>query len=109
MYVDDLAEAVLFVLEYWDPSDNNAPLNDAGEKLYYLNVGTGQDITVKELAKKIAKLTNYKGDILWDKNKPNGTPKKQLNVNRLLNLGWAPKVCLDDGIKMTIENYKQSF
>ena len=91
MHVDDLGRAAVFALENWDPFDLDAPLDDLGNQLHYLNVGTGIDISIKDLSKKIAKLVNYEGDIIWDHSKPDGTPKKQLNINKIKSLGWEPK------------------
>ncbi len=68
----------------------------------YLNVGTGEDITIKDLAKKISLATGYKGEILWDKNKPDGTPQKKLNIDKIKSLGWQPTISLDEGLKTTI-------
>ncbi len=104
LHVDDLADAVFFCLENWFPNQNNAPCNSRGKPLIYLNVGTGRDISIKELAQKIAKFTNFKGRILWDATKPDGTPKKQLNINAISSLGWKPKICLDEGIRRTINS-----
>ena len=73
--------------------------------LSYLNIGTGKDISIKELAEKIAYLTDYKGEISWDKSKPDGTPKKQLDNTRINQLGWHPKISLNEGIKKTIKNF----
>ena len=108
MYADDLGEAVLFALKYWNPDADNAPRDTEGKALSFLNVGTGNDISILDLAKKIANLTHYKGEIFWDSNKPDGTPKKQLCVKRLKELGWEAKTDLDTGIKKTIESYKAS-
>jgi len=106
MHVDDLGDAVVYTLENWDPNLDNAPVNNNGEKLYFLNVGTGTDISIKELAEKIALATNYKGEIYWDKNKPDGTPKKQLDISNIKKIGWYPKIDLDLGIKKTLESYR---
>tara|TARA_A100001035_G_scaffold154573_1_gene121990 strand:- start:1972 stop:2976 length:1005 start_codon:yes stop_codon:yes gene_type:complete len=108
MHVDDLGRAVVFVLENWDPLDHDAPLDDSGDKLHYLNVGTGIDISIKDLSKKIAKEVNYKGEIIWDHSKPDGTPKKQLNINKIKSLGWEPKISLDEGIKRTIQEISKT-
>ena len=105
LYVDDLAEAVFFCLKNWDPSLSNAPKDFSGNALNHLNVGTGKDITVKDLAYKIAKIVNYEGEILWDATKPDGTPKKLLNVSKINHLGWHAKINLDEGIKETIKNF----
>ena len=75
LHVDDLGDAVVFAIENWDPSSINAPTDANNNKLTMLNVGTGKDISIKELAYKISNLVNYKGKIIWDKNIPDGTPK----------------------------------
>tara|TARA_Y100001968_G_scaffold333696_1_gene398449 strand:+ start:771 stop:1766 length:996 start_codon:yes stop_codon:yes gene_type:complete len=103
LHVDDLGEATIFALEHWNPADNNAPLDDEGNPLIYLNVGTGKDISIKELASKVAEITGYSGQIIWDKSKPDGTPKKQLDVSRINNLGWIAKISLTKGIQNTID------
>ena len=105
MHVDDLGKAVVFVLENWDPEDDKAPLDINGEPLNYLNVGTGVDISIKSLAKKISQIVNFEGEILWDESKPDGTPKKQLNVEKIKSLGWSPTIKLDDGLKRTIKEF----
>ena len=109
LHVDDLGDAVVFALEEWDPDESvlNTDKNDAGF-INYLNVGTGKDISIFDLANKISKATNFKGKIVWDKNKPDGTPKKLLNIEKILKLGWKPKLDLDQGIKQTITNIKNS-
>ncbi len=108
MHVDDLASAVIFALEKWNPNEKNAPKNTNGEKLYHLNVGTGKDISIKDLASKIAEFTSFKGDIFWDKSKPDGTPKKQLDISKIKSLGWEPEIELEEGLKKTIEDYLQN-
>ena len=105
LHVDDLASAVLFCLEKWDPNDHDSPKDLNGEVLTYLNVGTGKDISIKDLAEKISQIVGYKGEIIWDKSKPDGTPKKQLDIKRITNLGWVPKISLDKGIKDTVNLY----
>ena len=104
LHVDDLSEAIVFALENWDPNDINAPKDENGNKLYHLNVGTGEDISIKELASKISKATNFKGDIVWDESKPDGTPKKLLDISKFSNLGWKAKITLDEGIERTIQD-----
>ncbi len=106
LHVDDLANAVLFTLENWDPSKKDAPKDENGEKLFFLNVGTGRDISIKDLAKKVAKYTNYRGEIIWDPSKPDGTPRKRLDISKIRELGWEPTIDLESGIKMVIEDYK---
>ena len=106
LHVDDLAKASLFCLEYWNPDSENAPKNKYGNLLTHLNVGTGKVITIYDLAKKIAKLTDYQGEIIWDKSKPDGTPIKQLDISKISELGWSPKIKLDEGISETINIFK---
>ena len=106
LHVDDLAEASIFAIENWDPSSKKSPKDKNGEMLTHLNVGTGEDLTIKELAFKVAKILNYDGQILWDKEKPDGTPKKQLDISRMKSLGWEAKINIDDGIKSAIQDYE---
>ena len=107
MHVDDLAEAVIFALEKWDPNKENAPIDESGEPLTWLNVGTGKDITIKKLAEMIAEITSYEGEIVWDRNKPDGTFQKLLDVSKLNNLGWKSKIDLLCGLKITYKDYKK--
>jgi len=86
LYVDDLAEAILFSL-----------VNDLDSDLY--NVGSGHEISINELAIMIQQIIGHKGEIIWDKNKPNGTPRKILDSSKLLSIGWNPKFGLYEGIK----------
>ena len=109
MYVDDLANAVLFCLENWDPDKENSPKFENGENLNYLNVGTGRDITIRELATKIAQKNDFQGSIIWDESKPDGTPKKQLDISRIRSLGWSAQTDLDVGISKAIKGYSQEF
>ena len=107
MHVDDLAEACIFALEKWNPNNKESPLDEFGEPLTWLNVGTGIDISIKELAGMIADITSYKGNIIWDQNKPDGTYQKLLDVSKLRNLGWHSKISLKEGLKKTFEEYKK--
>jgi len=88
LFVDDMAEAVVYALE------NNLP-----EHLY--NVGSGKDITIKELAETIQNVTGHQGEILWDTTKPDGTPRKLMDVSKMKKLGWEYSTDLQDGIKKT--------
>ena len=110
LHVDDLADACIFVLENWDPYAPDSPKDNKGNPLNFLNVGTGKDISIKNLADIVSKEVGYKGKILWDNSKPDGTPKKQLDISKILNLGWEPKISLKDGLRMTIEEiYKKNY
>jgi len=95
LYVDDLAEAAFKCMLRYDSGD-------------IINVGTGKDITIKDLAETIADVVGFKGEVVWDTSKPNGTPRKVLNVDKIESLGWEPKVSLREGIKKTYELYKDS-
>jgi GDP-L-fucose synthase len=108
LHVDDLGEACVFALEYWSALNCNAPLDCNGKKLPYLNVGTGIDLTIKQLAELIAKRIQYNGNVVWDESKPDGTPKKQLNTAKLQSIGWQPKISLDNGLVQAIQDYKLS-
>ena len=107
LHVNDLGDAVLFCLENWDPKDFSAPKDSKGRALTHLNVGSGLDLSILQLAEKISEITGFKGEILWDKTKPDGTPKKQLNIDNILSLGWSPKITLDQGLKETIKIYQE--
>ena len=107
MHVDDLAEASIFALENWDPNKKNAPLDESGNPLTWLNVGTGKDITIKKLAEMIAKVTSYDGEIIWEINKPDGTSQKLLDISKLKKLGWNSKIELANGLEVTYKQYKK--
>ena len=107
MHVDDLAEACIFALENWDPFNKDAPLDESGEPLTWLNVGTGKDIAIKDLAEMIAGITSFKGEIIWDLEKPDGTYQKLLDVKKLEKLGWTSKISLKEGLEKTYEDYKK--
>ncbi len=102
LHANDLGDAVVFCLENWDLDSELAPEDLYGKKTSLLNVGSGVEISIKDLANKISKLTNYKGKIIWDQSKPDGTPRKKLNSNRINKLGWHSKISLDEGILQTL-------
>ena len=93
LHSQDLADATLLALEKYD-SDQ------------HLNIGTGEDLTIKELAELIAAQAGFTGEIQWDSTKPDGTPRKVLDVSRLKSLDWTPKIDLQSGIRSTIEWFK---
>lgn len=93
LHVDDLAAACVFLLETYD-----------GE--IPLNVGCGTDITIKELAETVARVTEYQGTFEWNSSKPDGTPQKLLDTTRINSLGWAPVIGLEEGIRSTYEWFK---
>ena len=108
LHADDLGDACVFALENWDPSAKNAPRTDKGQLLNFLNVGTGHDLTIRQLAEMIADTLEYEGNIVWDTSKPDGTPKKQLDVMRMTSLGWVSKIPLSSGINSTIKAFVQN-
>jgi GDP-L-fucose synthase len=93
LHVDDLAEACYICMKEY---------NEEG----HINIGTGEDVTIKQLAETIADVVGYDRYINWDKTKPNGTPRKVLNVDKIKSLGWQPKISLREGIEKTYEWYK---
>jgi GDP-L-fucose synthase len=98
LHVDDLAEACVFALEHWSPAPG---------ELTYLNVGTGVDISIHELADAVATATGYQGAIEWDSSQPDGTPKKQLDVSRLAALGWRAGIPLAEGLESTVALFRE--
>jgi len=96
LHVDDLADACYFLLKNY---------NEAG----IINVGYGIDISIKELVNLLVKLIDYNGEIIFDESKPDGTPKKQLDITKLSNLGWKSKVEFQDGLIKTISEFKSKF
>ena len=95
LHVDDLANAVLIASEKYDSS-------------MHLNIGSGQDLSIKELAELVADIAGYKGEIKWDSSKPDGTPRKVLDVTKAKSLGWAPAITLRDGIASAMNWYKEA-
>lgn len=95
LHVDDLAQAVVLASEKYDSS-------------LHLNVGTGEDLSIKALAQKVANAAGFNGQIEWDASKPDGTPRKVLDVSRMKALGWKPTITLDEGIASTIAWYKEA-
>jgi len=93
LHVDDLADACFTCMK-----DYNEPEP--------INIGTGEDVTIKDLASIISDVVGFSGGIDWDTEKPNGTPRKVLNVDKIKSLGWEPKISLKEGIKSTYEWYK---
>ena len=95
LHVDDLASALLICMERYDSDE-------------IINIGTGEDVTIKELADMIVDVTGYENDYVWDTSKPNGTPRKVLNVDKVKSLGWEPKISLREGLESTYEWMKNN-
>jgi GDP-L-fucose synthase len=93
LYVDDLADACFFAM-----------ITCGGAEIY--NVGSGIDVSIADLSVEVAEVTNYTGKIVWDTDRPNGTPKRPLDCSKFYHLGWKPKTSLKDGLKKTYDWYK---
>jgi GDP-L-fucose synthase len=96
LHVDDLAAAVLFLLEQYDSPE-------------IINVGCGEDISIRELAELICEVVSFRGELEWDPSKPDGTPRKLLDISRIKNLGWQPTIALRDGIARTYEWFLDNY
>lgn len=92
LHVDDLAEACLLCIESYDDSE-------------IINIGTGKDMSIKELVKLVSNIIDYKGEVHWDTSKPNGTHRKVLNIDKIKSLGWNPKINIHDGLYKTYQWY----
>jgi GDP-L-fucose synthase len=96
LHVDDLAAACRFLLEHYDSPE-------------IINVGCGEDVSIRELAELICEIVGFHGELVFDTAKPDGTPRKLLNVDKLRGLGWAPRLSLRDGIRQTYDWYCENF
>ncbi|MFM7635562.1 MAG: GDP-L-fucose synthase family protein [Cyanobacteriota bacterium] len=96
LHVDDLADAALYCLRHWQPG---------AEELQHINVGTGTDVSIKELATMVSEAVGFRGRIAWDTSKPDGTPRKLLDVGRLAALGWRATIPLPDGLRRTVAEF----
>ena len=105
LYVDDMADACVFVMNMADDVFNACV---APHGFPFINVGCGKDLTVRDLADLIAEVVGYHGDVVWDRTRADGTPKKLLDVSRLTALGWTPKVALAQGLRRTYEWYQEA-
>lgn len=92
LYVDDLANLCVFLMNHYSGNET-------------VNAGTGKELTIKELTEKVARVVGYEGEILWDTSKPNGTPRKLLDVSKAKALGWEAKVELDEGIRLAYQDF----
>jgi GDP-L-fucose synthase len=104
LHVDDLAEACLFVMNKYNPTKEE---NEKGS--IFMNLGTGEDISIKELTEMIKEVVEFKGKIVWDTTKPDGTPRKLLDVSKINNLGWKSAITLENGIRTTYEWFLGNF
>ncbi len=95
LYVDDMADACVFLLEHYD-----------GEQ--HVNIGTGREVTIKELAETVQRVVGYQGEIVWNQDMPDGTPRKLTDVTKLHNLGWTHKVELEEGVQLAYDWFKEN-
>ena len=92
LHADDLAEACLFLMENYNDSE-------------LVNIGTGEDVTINNLAALVKQIVGFQGEIIWDTSKPDGTPRKLMDVSKLHGLGWHHKIALEDGIKLAYQDF----
>ncbi len=92
MHADDLGRACLFLMEHYESSD-------------FINVGSGMEVTIKELSELVKRVTGFQGEIVWDTSKPDGTPRKLMDSSRIFAMGWEPKVDLETGIRLAYEDF----
>ena len=119
LHVDDLADACVFLMFNPHPSTSNETnqinktnqinqmneINETNSSPALINIGTGKDITIKELAEMVKEIVGFEGEINWDSSKPDGTPRKLLDVSKLFSLGWKPKIGFREGIRTTYDWY----
>ncbi len=98
LYVDDMASGSVFFMENFDPTKEQ---NEKGE--IFMNLGVGEDVSIKELTEIVKKVVGFEGEIVWDTSKPDGTPRKLLDMDKMHDLGWKHKINLEDGVE---ESYK---
>jgi GDP-L-fucose synthase len=95
LHVEDVARAVVLAAQEYDDA-------------LHLNIGSGDEVSIKDLALMIAELSGFKGEVIWDISRPNGTPRKVLDSSRMRSLGWTPKISLKEGIRSTIDWYREA-
>jgi len=96
LHVDDMADSSVFLLMNYDAPDTTPS---------HVNAGCGEDLSIKDLSEIVKKTVSYEGKIIWDSEKPDGTPRKLLDVSKLKSLGWKPSICLEEGIKRVVTAY----
>ncbi|MDE7185401.1 MAG: NAD-dependent epimerase/dehydratase family protein, partial [Lachnospiraceae bacterium] len=95
LHVDDMAAACVFLLEHY-----------SGEQ--HVNIGTGREVTIRELAEIVRRVVGYEGEIVWNKEMPDGTPRKLTDVTKLHNLGWMHKIELEEGVQLAYDWFKEN-
>jgi len=96
LHVDDLADACVFLMQHYNEPD-------------IINIGVGKDLTIRELGKLIKKIVGFQGELQWDTTKPDGTPRKLLDVTRLTQLGWQARISLEAGLQQTYQWYCENY
>lgn len=109
LHCDDLGDACIYVLENISSENLNRFLDIRNKQLSHINIGTGMDLSIKDLAHIISNEAGYKGNISWDLEKPNGTHQKKLDISLISNLGWRYKISLLEGIKKTIKEFEDIY
>jgi GDP-L-fucose synthase len=94
LHADDFGRACVFLMEHYSEEQ-------------FINVGYGSDVTIRELAETVGRIVGFSGEIVWDTSKPDGTPRKLMDSSRLLALGWAPQVTLEQGIALAYEDFQK--
>jgi GDP-L-fucose synthase len=106
LHADDLGEACVFALERWNPQTPDAPRDESGNPLSFLNVGTGVELSIAELARAVAGASGFAGSIEWDTSFPDGTGRKLLDVSRMAMLGWRARLPLSEGLPEVVAAYQ---
>lgn len=114
LHSDDMADACVYIMENIDFDDlvenRKKELGEIAikeKRNSHINIGTGRDLTIKALAEKVQQIVGFEGNLVWDSDKPDGTMRKLLNVDKLHSLGWKESILLDDGIAAIYQDYKK--
>jgi len=105
LYTDDMADACIFVMQM---ADERFEEGTASHGFPFLNIGCGIDLTIRDLAVRVARIVGYEGDVVWDETRDDGTPRKLMDVTQLQTLGWSARVDLDQGIRLVYEWYREA-
>jgi len=104
LHVNDMASGSVFVMENFDPTEGQ---NEKGD--IFMNLGTGLEVSIKELTEMIKKTVGFEGEIVWDASKPDGTPRKLLDMSKMHNLGWKHEIDLEEGVMSSYEWFKENY